>query len=89
METDLMNNDSDYTKAHDFCTNNMVQLMKDKKCGCFYCLSIFDPILIEEYIEDTSGSALCPYCGIDSIIGEYSGYPITEEFLEGMYQRWF
>ena len=25
---------------------------------------------------------MCPYCGIDSVIGESSGYPITREFME-------
>ena len=35
------------------------------------------------------GTALCPYCGIDSIIGESSGYPITAEFLKSMHERWF
>jgi acetone carboxylase gamma subunit len=34
-------------------------------------------------------TALCPYCGIDSVIGDKSGFPITKEFLEKMYQHWF
>lgn len=24
--------------AHTFCTNNKEQLLKDKVCGCFYCI---------------------------------------------------
>jgi len=28
-------------------------------------------------------------CGIDSVIGSASGYPITTEFLESMNRRWF
>jgi hypothetical protein len=34
-------------------------------------------------------TALCPACGIDSVIGSASGYPITEEFLKKMHQHWF
>ena len=34
-------------------------------------------------------SAMCPKCGIDSVIGSRSGYPITPEFLERMERRWF
>jgi hypothetical protein len=34
-------------------------------------------------------SAMCPKCGIDSVIGSNSGYPITTEFLTRMKERWF
>jgi len=75
--------------AHRFCINNKPMLIKDKKCGCFYCLSIFNPSEILEWIPDTAGTALCPKCGIDSVIGKSSGYPITKEFLAEMNEYWF
>jgi len=78
-----------YIKAHEFSSNHKTQLMQDKKCGCFYCLSIFDPKEITKWVEDISGTAVCPYCGIDSIIGESSGFPISKDFLEKMYIHWF
>ena len=84
-----MTNTPDYIAAHKFCTNHKGQLQQDKKCGCFYCHTIFNPQEIEEWIEDISGTAICPYCGIDSIIGESSGFPITEEFLKKMSVHWF
>jgi hypothetical protein len=34
-------------------------------------------------------TALCPKCGIDSVIGSLSGYPITAAFLRQMYGCWF
>lgn len=80
---------NDYKEAHKFSANHKEQLMKDKICGCFYCISIFDPKEIKEWVADTSGTAICPYCGIDSVIGESSLYPITEKFLWEMYDRWF
>jgi hypothetical protein len=52
-------------------------------------LEIFSPQEIYEWIPDISGTAVCPYCGIDSVIGESSGYPITKEFLQEMYDYWF
>lgn len=79
----------DYIEAHKHCTNNKPQLINDKKCGCFYCVNIFSPQEIEQWIEDTKGTAICPYCGIDSVIGESSGYPITKEFLNKMHEHWF
>ncbi len=80
---------ADYIDAHRYSSNHKEQLVKDRKCGCFYCLSIFNPAEIEEWIEDVSGTAVCPFCGIDSIISESSGYPLTEEFLGKMRSRWF
>lgn len=79
----------DYIAAHKYSINHKEQLLKDKKCGCFYCLSIFSPQEIEDWLEDTSGTAVCPYCEIDSVIGESSGYPITKEFLSKMKEHWF
>ena len=75
--------------AHQFSCNNKLALLNDKICGCFYCLEIFNPNKIKDWIEDTKGTALCPFCGIDSVIGESCGYPITKEFLEKMKQYWF
>lgn len=84
----------DLELAHKFCSNHKPELEKDRMCGCFYCLKIFNPAEIKEWIVDDNpidrrGTALCPYCGIDSIIGESSGFPITRKFLEAMYERWF
>ena len=79
----------DYVDAHAFSINHRGQLETDKICGCFYCCRMFEPREIREWVKDISGTALCPYCGIDSVIGESSGYPITKEFLTQMKQYWF
>ena len=76
-------------EAHAHSKNHKDSLMKDKTCGCFFCLEIFHPSEIKEWVKDKTGTAICPYCGIDSIIGESSGYPITEEFLKSMSEYWF
>ena len=80
---------NDVIAAHAFCSNNKPMLEKDTKCGCFYCLEIFNPAEISEWIIDSKGTAVCPYCGIDSVIGESSNYPITQEFLQAMKEYWF
>ena len=86
--------DDPYISAHSASSNHMEALSKDNICGCFYCLRIYDPQEIEEWIIednpiDHGGTAICPYCGIDSVIGESSGYPITHDFLRGMKRIWF
>ena len=84
----------DYLVAHRFSSGHMETLKKDRVCGCFYCLRIFNPSEIEEWIIDDNpidkdGTAICPHCGIDSVIGESSGFPITTDFLRGMKKCWF
>ena len=78
----------DCIEAHKFCTGNKKLLKSDKVCGCFYCLKIFSPKEIKMWLaqEDT---ALCPYCCVDSVIGESSGFPITKKFLKKMNEYWF
>ena len=80
--------------AHEFSDNNGLSLKKDSICGCFYCLEIFHPREIKEWVDldvecDKQGTAICPYCGVDSIISESSGFPINREFLEKMRKYWF
>lgn len=84
----------DYIKAHKYSSNHMNQLKKDTVCGCFNCGEIFSPSEIEHCLIadndcDRGGTALCPYCGMDSVIGASSGYPITPEFLAQMRRYWF
>lgn len=50
--------------------------------------------MIHEWIDvlddsDIGQTAMCPYCGIDSVIGSASGFPITPEFLMRMRAYWF
>ena len=79
----------DHIEAHKYSSNHKAELLNDPICGCFYCIQVFSPQEITEWVEDIHGTALCPYCGIDSIIGESSGYQINTEFLQQMYNHWF
>lgn len=62
-------------------------------CGCFYCCRTFGPGDIREWIDvDDSGvaqTALCPHCGIDSVLGSASGFPTDQDFLSLMRTRYF
>lgn len=62
-------------------------------------MGIFKPSEIMDWVDETSKeetdineigqTALCPRCGIDSVIGSKSGFPISVEFLESMNSYWF
>ena len=61
-------------------------------CGCFHCISIFpvaDVKLSDLIIEkDGHRTAICPICGIDSVLGDAS-VEITAELLEALNQYYF
>ena len=84
--------------AHRHCSRHREEILASEKCGCFYCLKTFPPDDIKDWIDEPqtteknfviSATALCPHCGIDSVLGSKSGYAITEEFLRRMNQYWF
>ena len=88
------NNAKRMEQAHTYSSNHKPELEKDDICGCFYCEEIFSPSEITEWLIhnnpcDKRGTAVCPHCGIDSVIGESSGYPITKPFLCAMKKYWF
>lgn len=77
-------------QAHKYSSKHK-KLMEESNCyGCFYCISIFHKTThIKEWVDLDRDTALCPRCGIDSIIPEKSGYPITGHFLSAMHDYWF
>lgn len=78
----------DCVGAHKRCSHHRDEITASEQCGCFYCLEVFAPNTIRGWVDD-GNTALCPRCGIDSIIGSQSGYRITREFLETMHEHWF
>ena len=79
--------------AHGKSIHHRREVMASKVCGCFYCKKMFKPDAIEEWTDTNEPvdrqTALCPHCGIDSVIGDRSGFEITEEFLSEMNANWF
>jgi hypothetical protein len=90
-----MDAEADYIAAHQHVNNNRIELSQSEKCGCFFCLNVFSPQEIFEWVdglteEDEVGTtALCPKCGIDAVIGAASGLALTEDFLQAMRRYWF
>jgi hypothetical protein len=75
--------------AHRHSARHGDEVRSSTVCGCFYCLDVFTPDEIEEWLSEEK-TALCPRCGIDSVIGDLSGYPVRNaDFLKAMHQEWF
>ena len=75
-------------QAHDHSFKSRAELEKSELCGCFYCEKTFSPAAIAEWIDDGQ-TAMCPFCGIDSVIGSASGFELSKDFLHRMNERWF
>jgi len=75
-------------EAHERSFRNKGALENSSICGCFYCLNTFLPNEIKEWVREDE-TAICPKCGIDSVIGDNPESPITQEFLGKMKLIWF
>ena len=89
-----MPDEPDYVVAHRFSIRHRPQIEASRVCGCFYCKRTFAPEDIRDWVDDSAPglpgeTALCPHCGIDSVIGSAAGFPITADFLAAMNGRWF
>ena len=75
--------------AHAHCADHRDEMQNSTIAGCFYCCETFPPSEIDEWIDDGQ-CAMCPRCGIDSVIGDASGFPIADKrFLQEMNGFWF
>lgn len=83
-------NDQDFDKvidAHEYCCDYPT-LVKSQKWGCFECYSVFDAQKIMQEFNQND-FIICPCCDYDTIIGDASGYPVTDKkFLEKMQKFW-
>lgn len=80
-----------YVDASAHTINHRAEIERSTLCGCYYCCSAFVPSDIHEWVTDAGGDefAMCPRCGIDAVIGDVSGYPISKDFLLQMNLYWF
>jgi len=81
---------SDVIAAHARSIRHRPEIEASANVGCFYCRAIYPAAEIDSGVDDVTGeTAICLRCGIDSVIGDASGYPITDAFLARMNAHWF
>ena len=75
--------------AHKHCIFHRAEIEASELFGCFHCRRSGPVAEITEWTDD-GDTALCPKCGIDSVLGSASGFPVANGlFLGAMKRRWF
>ncbi|MCR5090956.1 MAG: cytoplasmic protein [Oscillospiraceae bacterium] len=67
--------------------NNRGALLDSGRCGCFFCLKLFDPVKITGWLREET--AVCPYCSVDAVIPESYEYDLDDSLLLAMKEYWF
>ena len=83
----MTKNDSQLGLLHRLSSYHRRAVLESSECGCFFCISRFDPKDIPDW-ADGGMTAHCPNCGIDSVLPG-SVVPVDIAVLERMNERWF
>jgi hypothetical protein len=75
------------SRLHRHTRANRMELEASEVCGCIACERIYFPSEVVRWTED--GTALCPHCGVDAVVGSASGIPIMPGVLRRAHERWF
>lgn len=79
--------------AHRDTFKNENDVKKSTVCGCFYCGEIFESSKITKWADKTDdvspGTAICPYCMIDSVVCDGSGFIVNPQNLALMNPEFF
>jgi len=85
-----------YSEIHRLCGWHEEAIKSSVNVGCFYCLKIYPPSKIVEWIDEAPDcprgpgkTAVCPYCDIDSVLPESELYQLTQEFINDMGSEFF
>jgi hypothetical protein len=83
----LKNNENRHLEyLHSHCLLNKEELERGIKCTCFYCSKEFNFSEIKEW-TDNSKTAICPHCGIDSVISNSLGF--TKDEINKLNKKYF
>lgn len=74
--------------AHKHSTKHRAEIEASSRCACFFCFRTFPSSEIKAWIDGMQ-TALCPRCGVDSVLGSASEHRLDDAFLRGMHQHFF
>lgn len=89
---------ADQESLHRCSSRHRELLAAASRAGCFYCGAVFAPSEITDWVDgrqaepgslDHGVTALCPRCGIDSVLPDIGTIAITPHLLAEMREFWF
>ena len=71
-----------------FCSQHRMLVEHVDLCGCFHCKKFFQATDIENWVDEGE-TALCPRCGIDSVLPDVPLYTLDKTLLAEMHRYFF
>lgn len=69
---------------------NQPDVVISEQCGCYYCIKLFGSEEITEFVQGkVFSTAVCPYCGRQTILPEHPDYALVKSTLVEMNHRYF
>ena len=80
----------DLMRIHQHSIFNEDRLKSIHRAGCFSCESILQIDEIKDWVDaPPNRTALCPHCGIDSVLAEDADLELSDALLKTMYEFFF
>jgi hypothetical protein len=79
-----MHSEKELEEIHKKSSYHIDEIDASLVCGCFYCLRTCNPSDVNEW-TDKGETALCPHCGIDSLLPEKYCEPSTLQEMRDYY----
>ena len=82
-------------EAHKHVFKNYEEILRSKVCTCMYCSYQIKSDKLNEELpytteRDETKTLLCPMCGIDCVLGDAEGFPVTDiYFIARFTRKWF
>jgi len=73
--------------ARQYSRNNNFTIRYSNMCGCYHCLEKFKSDLVSDWVDE-GDTALCPHCGIDSVIPD-AVTEVTKKILRELNEKYF
>lgn len=85
-----MGNDEKIKLLHEHCSDNELEILQSDKCSCFFCRQTYSARNVNDWAtEDGKMTAICPECGMTSVIGDACGIPMDKTLLKEMNLQYF
>lgn len=75
----------DIEQACNMSMRNREGVVAAKECGCYFCLRPFPATDVVAWTDQDEMTALCPICGIDSVLPGVTDVDV----LAAAHERWF